>query len=167
MSVMNGLEMLEHLRNDDQLKHICVIISSASVSQMDQQIALDAGGNDFLPKPINAEDTLNMLGKYLQLTWKYKATELQSTYVISQDDNSDLVVPTVEDLQILFELAQDGLLIKLVEMAEKIGRKSDRYLPFTQKVSQLALAKPRGSYKEFQTEEIETLIKKYLPLSNL
>ncbi|NEO56800.1 MAG: hypothetical protein F6K54_29225 [Okeania sp. SIO3B5] len=33
-------------------------------------------------------------------------------------------------LQILFELAQDGLLLKLAKMVEKFGQKSDRYLPF-------------------------------------
>ncbi|NES66029.1 MAG: response regulator, partial [Okeania sp. SIO2D1] len=154
MPVMNGFEMLKQLRNDNALKHIIVIISSASVSDMDRQMSLDAGGDDFLPKPVNIEDIFTLLTNHLQVTWKYQTIKSVSISTITQDDSLEMVAPPLEDLQILFELAQDGLLLKLVKMAEKIGQKSDRYLPFTQQISQLA--------KQFQTEKIETLIQKHL-----
>ncbi len=144
MPIMTGLEMLKHLRNDEQLKNTIAIVSSASVSDMDRQKSLDAGGDDFLSKPVNAEELFNLLVEYLQLSWKYEKTKLEATPTIAQNDSSEIVVPPVEDLQILFELAQDGLLLKLAKTAEQIGQKSDRYLPFTQKISQLA--------KQFQTE---------------
>ncbi|NEN89371.1 MAG: response regulator [Okeania sp. SIO3H1] len=154
MPVMNGFEMLKQLRNDNALKHIKVIISSASVSDMDRQMSLDAGGNDFLPKPVNAEEIFSLLTNHLQVTWKYQTIKSVSTSAIILSDSPEIVAPPLEDLQILFELAQDGLLLKLVKMAEKIGQKSDRYLPFTQQISQLA--------KQFQTEKIEILIQKHL-----
>ncbi|MDY7007917.1 MAG: ATP-binding protein [Cyanobacteriota bacterium] len=154
MPVMNGFEMLKLLRNDNTLKHITVIISSASVSDMDRQMSLDAGGDDFLPKPINTEEMFALLTNHLQITWKYETIKSVSTSTITHDDSLEIVAPPLEDLQMLFELAQDGLLLKLVKMTEEIGRKSDRYLPFTQKISQLA--------KQFQTEEIEILIQKHL-----
>ncbi|NET27837.1 response regulator [Okeania sp. SIO1I7] len=154
MPVMNGFEMLKQLRNDNALKHIKVIISSASVSDMDRQMSLDAGGDDFLPKPVNAEEIFSLLTNHLQVTWKYQTIKSVSTSAIILSDSPEIVAPPLEDLQILFELAQDGLLLKLVKMAEKIGQKSDRYLPFTQQISQLA--------KQFQTEKIEILIQKHL-----
>ncbi|MGD1703426.1 ATP-binding protein [Dapis sp. BLCC M229] len=154
MPIMTGLEMLKHLRNDEHLKNTIAIVSSASVSDMDRQKSLDAGGDDFLSKPVNAEELFTLLFEYLQLSWKYEKTKLEATPTIAQNDSSEIVVPPVEDLEILFELAQDGLLLKLAKTAEQIGQKSDRYLPFTQKISQLA--------KQFQTEEIEILIQKYL-----
>ncbi|HLO50743.1 MAG TPA: hypothetical protein VK211_20175, partial [Kamptonema sp.] len=64
------------------------------------------------------------------------------------------IPPSAEDLQILLELTQDGLLKKLAETAKKIGQKSDRYQPF---INQILLL-----IKEFQVEQIETLIKQYL-----
>ncbi|NEP77225.1 MAG: response regulator [Okeania sp. SIO3B3] len=154
MPVMNGFEMLKQLRNDNTLKHITVIISSASVSDMDRQMSLDAGGDDFLPKPINTQEMFALLTDHLQVTWKYETIKSVSTSTITHDDSLQIVAPPLEDLQILFELAQDGLLLKLVKMTEEIGRKSDRYLSFTQKISQLA--------KQFQTEEIEILIQKHI-----
>lgn len=154
MPVMNGLEMLKQLRNDNALKQMTVIISSASVSDIDRQMSLDAGGDDFLPKPVNTEEIFTLLTEYLQVSWKYETIKSVSTSTITQDDSPEIVAPPVEDLHILFELAQDGLLLKLGKTAEKIGQKSDRYLPFTQKISQLA--------KQFQAEEIEFLIQKHL-----
>ena len=154
MPVMNGFEMLKHLRSEDDIKDLTVIISSASVSDMDRQMSLDAGGNDFLPKPIHAEDLLTLLTQHLKLNWIHGEIEQDYTAIVSKDD--ELIVPPPEDLQILLELAQDGLLLKLGKMVDQIGQKSERYLPFTEKVSELA--------KEFEADKIETLIQKYLSL---
>lgn len=67
---------------------------------------------------------------------------------------TELIPPSKIDLQTLLELAQDGMLKTLVETAQEIGRKSDRYQPFVEEITQLA--------KKFQTEKIEVLIQKYL-----
>ncbi|KST68034.1 ATP-binding protein [Mastigocoleus testarum] len=155
MPVMNGFEMLKHLRSEDSIKDLTVIISSASVSDMDRQMSLDAGGNDFLPKPIHTEDLLTLLSQHLRLNWIHSKDERYYTAIFSKDDD-ELIVPPSEDLQILLELAQDGLLLKLGKMVDQIGQKSERYLPFTEKVSELA--------KEFEADKIEILIQKYLSL---
>ena len=51
MPVMNGCEFLQHVRNSDTLQKILVVVSSASVSQKDQQTALDSGGEIFQQSP--------------------------------------------------------------------------------------------------------------------
>ncbi|MEG3924231.1 ATP-binding protein [Microcoleus sp. D3_18a_C4] len=152
MPIMDGFELLKKLRSSQELKHLKVLVSSASVAQIDQQMSIEAGGDDFLTKPVEAEELLMLVAKHLQLIWKYDATEL------STSDNkvsaTELIPPSAADLQILLELAQDGLLRELAETAAEIGQKDERYQPFIQEVIQLA--------KQFQTEKIEQLIQEHL-----
>ena len=54
MPVMNGYEVLEHLKSDMALKDIPVIMISA-VDEMDSIVrCIKAGAEDHLPKPFNA-----------------------------------------------------------------------------------------------------------------
>lgn len=156
MPVMDGLEMLRQLRADEQLKHLPVIVSSASVTQVDQQMSLAAGGNDFLVKPVQAEELFTSIAQQLQLTWKYEATRSDTNPAAGsqETDSAKLAVPPAADLQILLELAQDGLLKQLAETAAQIGQKHDSYQPFIQQIQQLA--------KKFQSEKIEALIQEHL-----
>jgi signal transduction histidine kinase/CheY-like chemotaxis protein len=154
MPVMDGFEMLEQLRNSADLKDLRVIVSSASVAEIDRQMSEAAGGNDFLAKPVDAVELFALLALHLQLTWQYDETELDPTVSNSQVFTTELIVPPVADLQLLLELAQDGLLKELVKTAEEIGAKDDRYGLFIQQIQQLA--------KQFKTEKIELLIQKYL-----
>ena len=151
MPVMDGFEMLKQLRSSDDIKHLRVIVSSASVSEIDQQKSLDVGGDDFMAKPVDAEELLILVTKHLQLTWKYDGNEL--SIIDHEVSTREIIPPSAVDLQILLELAQDGLLIELTETAVKIGQKDERYQPFIQEVVQLA--------KKFQPEKIEELIQKH------
>ncbi|KYC43839.1 hypothetical protein WA1_01400 [Scytonema hofmannii PCC 7110] len=40
---------------------------------MNQQQSLDAGGHDFLVKPVPAEELFKLLQKYLQIEWVYQS----------------------------------------------------------------------------------------------
>ncbi|NEQ55735.1 MAG: response regulator, partial [Leptolyngbya sp. SIO3F4] len=72
MPEMDGFEFLQHIRNSDDLKHKRVIVSSASVAQEEQRMALDSGGDGFLAKPINTNALFAALADHLQLTWIYE-----------------------------------------------------------------------------------------------
>ncbi|MEG4044938.1 ATP-binding protein [Microcoleus sp. Pol17_C1] len=152
MPVMDGFEMLKQLRKSEDIKHLRVIVSSASVAEIDQQKSLDMGGDDFLAKPVDAEELLTLLAKHLQLIWKYDVTELTTSN--NEVSTKELLPPSAADLQILLELAEDGFLIELAETAAQIGQKDQRYQLFIQQVIQLA--------KQFQTEKIEELIQQHL-----
>ena len=156
MPVMDGFELLKQLRSDESLQHLRVLVSSASVSQADRQMSLQAGGDDFLAKPIHVQELFNTLATNLQLTWSYEET---TTQVMNRTDdnpgnNIEMIAPEPRDLQILLELAQEGRLKKLAEAAEEIGQKDDRYQPFIQQILQLA--------KKFESEKIEEIIQKHL-----
>jgi len=153
MPVMNGFEMLKQLRSDENLRQLKVLVSSASVAQIDQQMSLEAGGDDFMAKPVNAEDLFKALATHLQITWNYEEV------ATSVDSNAEIVVPEPADLQILLELAQDGLLRELIQTAEAMEQKNPTYQPFIQQIIQLA--------KQFQSEKIEEFIQQYLTQNNL
>jgi signal transduction histidine kinase/CheY-like chemotaxis protein len=160
MPVMDGFEMLQKLRGEPALQDLLVIVSSASVSQIDQQKSLEAGGDDFLTKPVNAEELFTLLAKHLQLTWMYEEITANSGSMNGNKTadfivgSAEIVPPSLVDLQVLLELAQDGMLKALTKTAQEIGRKDDRYQPFVEQILQLA--------RNFQTEKIEILIQKYL-----
>jgi CheY-like chemotaxis protein len=106
MPAMDGFEFLQKLRSHPQLQNQIVLVSSASVFEIDHHKSLDAGGNDFLPKPVQAETLLELIQKYLQLNWIYH-TEI--------NQNQNLTVPSQQ-----IEPPAPAILIQLAELA-KIG----------------------------------------------
>ncbi|MEC4814853.1 MAG: ATP-binding protein [Scytonema sp. PMC 1069.18] len=156
MPVMDGFEMLKHLRSDDNFKQLKVIVSSASVTQLDRQMSLDAGGDDFLAKPVVASELFDLLAKHLQLTWEYeKSTSVTSSTRIPETTfTAQLVLPPEEDLQMLLEFAQEGRLKKLTELVQQIGQKNNDYQPFVQQILRLA--------KKFEIDKIEEFLEQKL-----
>ncbi|NET53451.1 MAG: response regulator, partial [Merismopedia sp. SIO2A8] len=78
MPVMNGFDFLEYVRCSDTLCHQKVIVSSASVAQTDQEMALEHGGDRFIAKPINAQELFNAIADCLNLEWIYMTPDLLS-----------------------------------------------------------------------------------------
>jgi signal transduction histidine kinase/DNA-binding NarL/FixJ family response regulator len=152
MPVMNGFELLQQIRQSDDLKHSKVLVSSASVSQTDQQMALNAGGDDFLTKPVDANELFYLLATYLELDWTYESV---TTDTLSESESpSEMIQPSTEDLIALLELAQQANLKALRERIQSLVRSDERYTRFADPILQLA--------KQFQAEEIEELLQNYL-----
>ncbi len=59
MPIMNGLEMLQVVRADDNLKQLPVIMLTTDETKKGE--ALDLGANGFLMKPIRREDLINKI----------------------------------------------------------------------------------------------------------
>jgi len=149
MPIMDGYEFIQNLRNDERWQNQKIIVSSASVSDMDRRKSLDIGANDFLPKPVDVQELLNLLSKYLPLKWQYQAIVSPNL-----DLGEEMPIPPQEDLQTLLSLAEDGLLTKLTALVEEICQNNPQYLPFMKKVLKLA--------KEYEIEQIESLIRESL-----
>ena len=56
MPKVNGIEILRAIRADNRLRHIPVIILTASTDAQTKLHALDAGATDFLAKPVDPND---------------------------------------------------------------------------------------------------------------
>ena len=162
MPVMDGFEMLRQLRSSESLKNVPSIVSSASVYEMDRQKSLDAGGDDFLPKPVQLDELFSILEKHLQIQWKYEQTSPTETSVQLAPKTvsnsvipiSEIAVPAPEDLALLLGLAQQGRLKKLTEEVKRIEQLDKAYTQFMQPILQLA--------KSFQADKIEDLFKQYI-----
>ncbi|MBD2083019.1 hybrid sensor histidine kinase/response regulator [Leptolyngbya sp. FACHB-17] len=152
MPVMDGFTLLQQIRQNDRLKSLTVIVSSASVAPSEQQSSFEAGGDDFLAKPVQVQELLSLLEKHLNLTWTSEASQPKSLTSLTER-----LAPPTADLQVWLELAQEGRLKKLIRLAEQLQQQDDRYQPFVQQVIQLA--------KQFQSEQIEAFIQQYLPSS--
>lgn len=67
----DGHTLWRHLRSSTTTENLVIIASSASVFADDQRLALNSGGNDFLPKPVIEEELFEILGRHLTLKWIY------------------------------------------------------------------------------------------------
>ncbi|MBP0030772.1 ATP-binding protein [Roseofilum sp. Guam] len=103
MPEMNGYELLSAIRTSETFENIVTIASSASIFESNQQEAIDAGANVFLPKPVQADQLLKALQEFLKLEWIYQERDPES-----QGDLEAIVPPSQEILEQLLELVQDG-----------------------------------------------------------
>jgi len=153
MPVMDGFEFLRQIRADPQLRDAIVLVSSASVFEIDRQKSLDEGGNDFLPKPVQADLLLGLLKKYLQLEWVYGET-VDAGEKAQQAMISKMQLPAIEILQLLNEQAQAGDLDAVIEIAEQIQTANPQHAIFAKKLLVLA--------EGFQVKELRALIQEHL-----
>ena len=61
---MDGLEVVRQIRRDERLREIPVIAITASAMRGDRERFLDAGCSDYISKPIQALELLNMVADY-------------------------------------------------------------------------------------------------------
>ena len=153
MPVMDGFGFLHQIRTHPQLRDAIVLVSSASVFEIDRQKSLDAGGNDFLPKPVQAEVLLGLMRKYLQLEWVYDDTVTVDKKAQNAMPN-EMQIPAIEILQLLDEQAQSGDLDAVIEIAEEIQTANPEHAIFATKIIVLA--------EGFQVKELRALIEEHL-----
>ncbi|MEB3831592.1 hybrid sensor histidine kinase/response regulator [Phormidium sp. CCY1219] len=159
MPVMDGFEFIRHIRESEELKGMVIIVSSASVFDSDRHQSIEAGGDDFLAKPVQADELRGLLENHLNLSWKYErspASELpeDSPPDSSPKASSDLLPPPMEELEILFDLAQKGRVIKIQERAEALAQNEEKLKPFARQLITLA--------RDFKIQKIRQFIGDYL-----
>lgn len=66
MPAMDGVEICKTMRADVELADVPVVFLSALEEQRLHSMAHDAGATDYLCKPVNLADLLNVVGKYLR-----------------------------------------------------------------------------------------------------
>ncbi|WP_293360425.1 MULTISPECIES: hybrid sensor histidine kinase/response regulator [unclassified Microcoleus] len=119
MPVMDGFEFLHSLRSHRELQHHIVLVSSASVFEIDRLNSIKAGGNNFLPKPIQAEILLEQVQKYLKLEWIYQDPKDEQLWEL--DVAQEIKPPSHAILTQLAQLAKMGDLEGVMEVAQQIS----------------------------------------------
>jgi CheY-like chemotaxis protein len=128
------------------------------VAQAYRKMSLDAGGNDFLAKPVEISELFNLLATHLELEWKYEMTASNdsgsTTPTTGLENPEGMIIPDPVDLKTLLDLAQQGNLKRLRSHTDHIAHSNPRYANFASQIIQLA--------KQFKAEEIEELLQQHL-----
>ena len=157
MPEMDGLEMMEILRKNQEFINIPIIVSSASVYEKDVKQSLDFGANKFLPKPIQIDNLLQILQNYLHLEWVYAKNK--EKYLNEESiEEQKLIAPSGAEMDKLFDLAMRGNVNGIKNLLNNIESSDKSFKPFVAKVRELAddfqFKQIRQYIKSFQIEQI-------------
>ena len=152
MPVMDGLEMTRKLRQIPEFHNTIIIAASANVFQVDRQQSLEAGCNDFLPKPIQSEDLLAKIKDYLNLSW---IDETQEESPTPETLPTEMVMPPFEQLITLYKSAYVGYTDLVEKEAIRIQQSYPESTIFTNRIIELI--------QDFETEIIVNLIEEHFP----
>jgi len=161
MPIMDGFELMRHIRQSQTLKNMLIVVSSASVFEMDRNHSLAAGGNDFLAKPVQIDELLQTLQRHLELTWIYDSTsgnghQSAAVHPTTSDPqktgNPEAIIFPHEELDILWDLAMKGRIKLLLEKIDSIESADPKFASFAHYIRQLA--------KGFQLKKIRDFIDK-------
>ncbi|MEO1402504.1 MAG: ATP-binding protein [Cyanobacteria bacterium J06635_1] len=160
MPIQDGYEMIADLRqlSDSDLQNTPVIVSSASVFESDRHESFEAGANEFLPKPIQAESLLNALKTLLNLEWRYEAVAAAASNPLEANAAVEtvLVLPPKAVLEHLHNLTIRGLVNDLVKEAERIQTEDSQYTAFIQPLLTLARRFKLKQMREFLEQHLKT-----------
>ncbi len=67
MPIMDGYTATQKIRQNPKYQDILIIGLTAYAMDGDATIAIKKGMNDYITKPINREDLLNTIGRYLKI----------------------------------------------------------------------------------------------------
>ncbi|MGC9505064.1 ATP-binding protein [Baaleninema sp.] len=164
MPQLDGFKMIQALRRLPDFQSVPIITSSASVFEIDKSRSQDAGGDDFLPKPVQVEELLDLLQLHLKLDWVYSEVRpdeptANASHLHSQPENltvefdeENWVSPPPEELEDLLHMAKRGHLKGIKKRAQQLAAEEEKYLPFFHKISQLV--------KTFQERAILDLLER-------
>jgi len=138
MPGMSGLEVIRRLRALPGASTIPVIAISAGVTPEKQADCAAAGAKAFLTKPIEPTALLREVGSLLECTF-LSVDEQMVACSLQAGDLSPMEIPEPAQMESLRELAKTGNMRAIREKAEEIAALNQRYLPFTDRISELAL----------------------------
>ncbi|MBU2948849.1 response regulator [Zobellia uliginosa] len=76
MPIKNGMQCLKEIRENPDLKDLCIAIYSTSSSEKDIEETFLNGANIYLNKPNNFVKLQSSVEKILQLNWQYHTSNL-------------------------------------------------------------------------------------------
>ncbi|MGK3998797.1 AAA family ATPase [Sorangium sp. So ce1024] len=150
MPGMDGHEAARRLRQMPELGRVVILASSARTSEADQQESARAGCDGFLPKPIKASALLDAVARSLGIEWlRRERAPARDASAEGSAGSGHLVPPPDEALAVLSELADKGLLRKVLEEAERIRQLDPRLGPWIDQLVALARGYQTRKLREF------------------
>jgi DNA-binding response OmpR family regulator len=125
MPVMNGIEMLDKLKRESELKTIPVIMLTAESGKDNVMQIVKMGVKDYMVKPFKGEDLIGRVQKFMQLKPKPLVDSAEGNgnkYFSQVEDVTVLALPTKVTRPVSVEI-DSNLQAKLKEMTESHGKK--------------------------------------------
>ncbi len=141
MPQLNGFELARRLRQHPEYDDLPLIASSASVLPTEQGESIAAGCNSFLPKPVDGEQLLGCLQKYLQLTWVYEQGYGNPSFApapAAASDSATWTFPPAAQLAVMEQAARIGDIATVEAEALRLQVLDARYREFSDRVLHLA-----------------------------
>ena len=162
MPVMDGWEATRRLRQLPKFKDTVVLALSASVYETTRQESILAGCDNFLTKPIETNELLELLRLHLALEWIYedgssgKQRKAQTPKTASDlaAANGAIVSPSSESVLALLRLSAMGDIEAILEELTKLENSDPKLVRFVHHLRQLA--------KGFQLKQIRDFLKQHL-----
>jgi DNA-binding response OmpR family regulator len=142
MPVMDGFEATRRIRNIPDLKNVIVVAVSASLSEHFQDGYPTEEFDDYITKPLDADELLKRLQTHLKAEWIY-AEESEENLPADVP-----VVPPMEHIETLYNLALRGDIFRIMEYTKKFEA---QFNAFGNKINQLA--------REFKINQLEEFLK--------
>ncbi len=144
MPVLGGLDAVPRLRALPHGRLLPIVAVSASVLGFDQNEAIAAGCNAFLPKPVQESQLLETLGRLLRLEWTARESTAPFDSLLASSATTGL--PSAAMLEALLQLARRGDVDALREQIAVALSQGEPGAAFLSELDQLAVA--------FRTAEI-------------
>ena len=162
MPELDGWEMIRRLRRLPALKGVTILASSASVFDLDQHKSLDAGADDFVPKPLEMDRLFQKIAQHLKLEWVYEQKDgARAANEASRESNEpvdlshpEVTPPAAEDLRALIELTRRGLINQIHKHVDNLDRADPNLAPFIKYLRRLL--------RDFRLDAMEEFMKKYV-----
>lgn len=135
MPELSGYQMAETIRHLPGYQSFPIIGSSASVSPEEQDRAIMAGCDEFLPKPIDLEKLLACLQKYLHLEWIYEP--IPDPESVLEEHNVSVVYPSPEELKHLYKASRIGDIEEIEYQAQLLKETNQEYTYFADRILKL------------------------------
>jgi signal transduction histidine kinase/DNA-binding NarL/FixJ family response regulator len=150
MPIMDGWDMLAKMRKSELFQDTLMILTSPNIYEIDRQKTLAAGADDFITRPIQAEELYSILAKRLQVNWVYAAPLIELSEEPVTVTINEMVIPPVSDLTMLLEYVRKGQIKGIKQELDRIARIDEKYYIFVRQLSKYA--------KNLNIQKIRTFI---------
>ncbi len=131
-----GEEVIRRVRALTDVRETTIIGISASAFEHNRKQCIEAGADDFLPKPIRTDILLRLLGHYLGLELLFEGVKTPEPSQV-ECGTQPTVLPA-KYWESMTELARRGDIKNLRERAQQLSQLDERYEPFANELRALA-----------------------------
>lgn len=156
MPWLDGFELVDQLSKNEQFKNIPVVVVSARTSEVDKKMILDAGVNDFIAKPFEADDLRKRIANRINDTESIKSNAWQ---IIANDKDltSNLEQSIIKKINQLIIDRIDDPNLTVEDLASEINASRSKTFRLIKELTQKT---PKAYIKDIRLEYVHELIKK-------